>query len=109
VWTVRPGHQPVARQIRVLNLQTCQFTLPTVLQAAPTGPGYCTLVAPVEANPTYNFSATPAPRPTGVVASVGEDCESAVPESCFRGGPSAPKGDEDRGGRLVCAGARRTH
>jgi hypothetical protein len=74
VWTVKPGHEPVARQIGVLNLQTCQFSPPTVLQTAPTGPGNCTLVAPVEANPGYNVNARPPPRPRGVVASVGEAC-----------------------------------
>lgn len=75
-WFISPGQPAVAQLLGGVNLARCTYTASQseVDKGSPQGPGFCTIVASVDANPGYNVDATPAPKPAGILAESGGGC-----------------------------------
>jgi hypothetical protein len=75
-WFKTPGQKPVAQRLGAYDYGNCTRTADQgeLSKSSPQGPGFCTIVASLRANPGYNFNGTPAAKPNGVLAEVGGAC-----------------------------------
>jgi hypothetical protein len=83
MWTKAPGATNEVSALGSYDSPACaavgkQSTLDMVRTTSPTGPGYCTIVAPASANPGYEakwLNTTDAPpRPKDALLQVGAGC-----------------------------------
>lgn len=75
-WVETPGQQATAQRLGDVDYVHCTRTWdPKELakETAP-GPGFCTAVASLTANPGYNFDAVPARKPKGILGEAGAAC-----------------------------------
>lgn len=75
-WFETPGQKPVAQRLGAYDYGNCTRTADQaqLSKSSPQGPGFCTIVASLRANPGYNFNRTPALKPNGILAEVGGAC-----------------------------------
>lgn len=73
-WEKWPNLPAKASMLGSVDLTKCKPTVDTWADTAPSGPGYCDILASPSDNPGYNVNAANPPRPSHVLATSGEGC-----------------------------------